>query len=111
MLIISIIVSIALQFQLAGQNQYNDYKSMLKKIQTLPGEYPQLCSVRSLIRTASGKEIMVITIGSGNKESKPGIAVFGGVEGNYILGRELALGFATSLLGESSSEEIKESAG
>ncbi len=41
-------------------------------------------------------------------DSKPGIAIFGGVDGSHILGRELALGFATRLLGELSSAETKE---
>ena len=107
-LIIPIIVFAAIQFQLAAQNQYNDYKSMVRKIQSLPGDHPQVCSVRSLAKTAGGKEIWVISIGSGNKDSKPGIAVFGGVGGSHILGRELSIGFAASLLGEVSSAEIKE---
>jgi hypothetical protein len=48
-----------------------------------------------------------VTIGAGNKDSKPGIALVGGVEGNHILGKELALGIAATLLKESSSTEIK----
>jgi hypothetical protein len=107
-LIFSIILIPATYFHLAAQNQYNDYMSMLKKIQTLSGEYSSICSVRSLVKTAGDKEIWVLTIGSGTKDIKPGIAVFGGVEGNYLLGRELALGFAGSLLNESASAEIKE---
>jgi len=106
-LIIPMILITAIQFQLTAQNQYNDYKSMLKKIKGLSGEYSQVCSVRSLCKTAGGKEIWVISIGSDNRDSKPGIAVIGGVEGNHILGRELALGFAASLLGEGPSDEIK----
>jgi hypothetical protein len=50
----------------------------------------------------------VLTIGSGNKDTKPGIAVLGGIEGNYLVGKELALGFAESLLRESDSTRIKE---
>jgi hypothetical protein len=50
----------------------------------------------------------VLTIGTGNKDNKPGIAVFGGVEGNHLLGKELASGFAASLLKESSTPEIKD---
>jgi hypothetical protein len=87
-LIILIIVFAASQSQLAAQDKYNDYKSMAGKIQSLSGDYPQVCSVRSLAKTAGGKEIWVLSIGSGNKENKPGIAILGGVGGNYILGRE-----------------------
>jgi hypothetical protein len=107
-LIIPIIIFTAIQFSLDAQRHYHDYNSMLKEVQALPVEYQQLCTVRSLVKTAGGKEIMVISIGSGNKDSKPGIAVFGGVEGPHILGRELALGFASALLRDATSGETKE---
>ena len=81
---------------------------MSQKIESLSKEYPSVCSVKSLVKTAGGKDIWVLTIGTGDKDNKPGIAVFGGVEGNYLLGKELALGFAASLLKESASAEIKE---
>jgi hypothetical protein len=81
---------------------------MSQKIDALSKEYPSLCTIKSLVKTAGGKEIWVISIGTGNKDSKPGIAVFGGVEGNHILGKELAAGFASSILKESESKEIKE---
>ena len=48
-----------------------------------------------------------MTIGTGDKDNKPAIAVTGGVDGNHLLGKELALGFASSLLKESSTPEVK----
>jgi hypothetical protein len=90
-----------------AQNQYTDYKTTLQKIDALVKSYSSLCSAKSLTKSAGGKDIMVLTIGTGDKDNKPGIAVIGGVEGNYILGKELALGFAASLLKEASSDEIK----
>jgi hypothetical protein len=93
--------------QLTAQNQYNNFKMMSAEIDKLTSEYSSVCSSRSLVKTAGGKEIRVMTIGTGNKDSKPGIAIFGGVEGTHLLGQELALGFAGSLLKESASPEIK----
>jgi hypothetical protein len=93
--------------QISGQSSYSNFSAMSKKIEALNREYPDLCSVKSLIRTAGGKDIWVLTIGTGNKDSKPGIAVFGGVEGTHVLGKELASGFASMLLKESSEAEIK----
>ena len=92
--------------QLPAQNQYNNFAIMSQKIAALALEYPSLCSVKSLIKTNGGKEIWVLTIGTGNKDIKPGIAVIGGVDGSHILGKELASGFAAMLLKESSNEEI-----
>ena len=88
-----------------AQTGYNDHKSMIREISSLGRDFPALCSVRSLVKTAGGMDIMVLTIGTGEKDSKPGIAVLGGIEGNHLLGRELALGFARELLKGSSSPE------
>ena len=94
--------------QLTAQDQYSNFSAMSQKLNALSKEYPALCSVKSLVKTAGGKEIFVVTIGTGDKDSKPAIAVLGGIEGSHILGKELASGFASSLLRESGSVEIKE---
>jgi len=93
--------------QLSAQTQYSNFKTMSQKIDALTKEFPSLCSSKSLIKTAGGKDIWVLTIGTGDKDNKPGIAIVGGVEGSHILGKELATGFAASLLKEASSDEIK----
>jgi hypothetical protein len=107
-IIIVVIIFISSQLQLGAQKKYTDYKSLLKKIEQLSKDNQQLCSSRLLVKTAGGREIRVLSIGSGNKDSKPAVAIFGGVDGRYILGRELSLGFAESLLRDSSSPEVKE---
>jgi len=106
-LIILIIMLCVCTLQNSAQNQYNNYSTMSKKIEALNREYPAICSLKSLVETAGGKDIWVLTIGAGNKDNKPGIAVFGGVEGSHIAGKELALGFASALLKESSSTDMK----
>ncbi len=87
--------------------QYNNHMVMMQKAEALAKNYPSLCSVRSLIKSDGGRDIIVITIGTGDHENKQGIAILGGIEGNHILGKELALGFASSLLKESGLDEIK----
>jgi hypothetical protein len=91
----------------SGQNQYNDFKTMSQKIAKLGTDWPALCSVKSIAKTAGGKDIWVISIGSGERDNKPGIAVLGGIEGNYLFGKELALGFAENILKESGTQEVK----
>lgn len=95
-------------YLLFAQFQYNDFKSMSQKINTLSKKYPGVCSIKSLVKTSGGKDIWVMTIGTGTPDEKPGIAVLGGLEGNQLLGKELALGFAEELLNDSDSTEIKE---
>lgn len=90
-----------------AQEGYSDFAQQTNRIHALVKNYPQFAKVRSLTKTAGGKDIWQLTIGSGNTESKPAIAVMGGVEGNYLIGMELALGFAENLLQGSSTDSVK----
>jgi hypothetical protein len=80
---------------------------MSQKINKLCTDYKSLCSVKSLVKTAGDKDIRVITIGTGDKDNKPGIAILGGIEGSSLLGEELALGFAENILNESGNQDVK----
>jgi hypothetical protein len=88
--------------------QYISNDQMSKKIAALSAQYPELCTVRSLLRTTGGNNIWLITIGTGNMDDKPGIAIAGGVDGKYLFSRELAAGFAETILKNSSENETRE---
>ncbi|HLG40061.1 MAG TPA: M14 family metallopeptidase, partial [Chitinophagaceae bacterium] len=90
-----------------AQTGYNNFSQQTSRINALAKNYPQLAKVRSLTKTAAGKDIWQITIGSGNTETKPAIAVVGGAEGHYIISTELAIGFAENLLQSSNTDSIK----
>jgi hypothetical protein len=90
-----------------AQTDYSNYQQQTSRIQALAKQYPQLATVKALARTNGNKDIWMITIGSGNTASKPAIAVVGGVEGNHLLGTELAIGFAENLLQGSNTDSIK----
>ena len=102
-----VLISVLSCMRLSGQYHYSDFKVLSQKIARLGTSYQSLCSVKSLIKTMGGKDIWVISIGSGNKDSKPGVAILGGIEGSYLLGTELAYGFAENLLEASTTSEIK----
>lgn len=90
-----------------AQTGYSNFSQQSARINALAKNYPQLAKVKSLTKTAGGKEIWQITIGNGNTETKPAIAVVGGIEGHYLIGTELAIGFAESLLQASNTDSIK----
>jgi len=92
----------------AAQDKYNDHKSLISKADALAREYPTLCTVRTSGKSPGGRNINILTIGKGEKDNKPGIAVLGGIEGSLLLGRELALGFAGYLLKNSGSLQIRD---
>lgn len=77
------------------------------RLQAIAKNYAQFASLRSLGKTAGGHDIWLLTIGTGKTETKPAIAVIGGVDGNHLLGMELAIGFAENLLKGSASDSVQ----
>ena len=92
---------------LQAQSDYSDYSQQTNRLYKLSKAYPQLLKLKSIAKTAAGKDIWMLTIGRDNAESKPAIAIAGGIEGNHLLGMELAIGFAEKLLQGSNSDSIK----
>ncbi len=86
---------------------YSNATEQANRLQTLAKNYSSLVSLKSLAKTSGGHDIWLLTIGTGKTETKPAIAVIGGVEGNHLLGTELAIGFAENLLKGSGSDSIK----
>lgn len=91
---------------LSGQEGYTDHENLSARLNNLGKEYPSLANVRSLAKTDGGKDIWLLSIGAGDPENRPAIAVFGGVSGKYPAGTELALLFAEKILESSGSEEV-----
>jgi hypothetical protein len=107
------IISLALTLILLGpltsvRSQYHDHKQISQKAEALGRQYPDLCTAKSLVNTMGGNDIWLITIGTGIKDNKPGVAIVGGIDGKYLLGRDLAMGFAENLLKNSVDSYIKE---
>jgi hypothetical protein len=101
-LIVMLLVSLT-----SVRGQYQNQMQIYQKLDALAKKYPELCSVTSLVKTMGGKDIWLITIGTGTRDSKPGIAIAGGVDGKYLIGRELALGFAEEILKNSVNADIR----
>jgi len=90
-----------------AQGDYSNYIRQTSRLSKLSKDYPQLVKLKSITKTVGGKDIWMLTIGTGNTESKPAIAIAGGIEGNHLLGMELAIGFAEKLLQGSNTDSIK----
>jgi hypothetical protein len=92
---------------LQAQTGYSNYSHQTNRLSKLSKDYPQLVKLKSITKTTGGKDIWMLTIGNGNTESKPAIAITGGIEGNHLLGMELTIGFAEKLLQGSNTDSIK----
>ncbi|MBC7888080.1 MAG: peptidase [Ferruginibacter sp.] len=90
-----------------GQTGYSNFTQQSNRLTILSKNFPQLVKLKSITKSIGGKDIWMMAIGTGNTATKPGIAVIGGVEGNHLLGTELAIGFAEKLLQGIDSDSIK----
>lgn len=87
--------------------EYSNFAGQTSRLEALSKSYPDLARLSSLGKTNGGKEIWLLTIGTGKTETKPAIAVVGGTEGSHLLGTEMAIGFAENLLKGSTTDSIK----
>lgn len=92
---------------LTAQTDYSNFSRQTDRINTMVKSHPQLIKVKSLGKTKGGKDIWQITIGRGDTEKKPAVAIIGGTEGYHILGTELAIGFAENILQGANTDSIK----
>lgn len=90
-----------------NQQDYSNNATLAQRVKALAQKYPQWVKTKSLTQTTGGKDIWMLTLGSGQTESKPAIAVVGGVEGKHLLGVEMAIGFAEKLMASTATDSIK----
>ena len=65
-----------------------------------------LVAVRSLGKSVGGREVWLLTIGTGETDKKPAIAVIGNVHGPHLAGAELAMGLAQRLARYGETDEV-----
>ncbi|MES2003345.1 MAG: M14 family metallopeptidase [Bacteroidota bacterium] len=94
-------------FAAVSAQEYSNYAAQTERLNALLKAYPSLVTLKSLTKTNGGKDIWMLTIGTGKTEIKPAIAVVGGTEGVHLLGTEMAIGFAENLLKASGTDSIK----
>jgi hypothetical protein len=82
-----------------------DYPTSAEQAQRLQNlaNSSNMVTLKSLTKTDGGKDIWMLTIGKGDIENKPAMAIVGGVEGSHLLGVEMAIRFAEGLINDNAS--------
>jgi len=91
-----------------GQRDYRDGAALERSIQALEQQYGEYLEASTLTETAAGHPIWLLTIGSDDRNTKPGVAIVGGVAGHHLLGQELAMGVAENLLAGTTVDSIQQ---
>lgn len=93
---------------LSAQSQYHSSAELETSIRQLQRQYSDWLEVSALAQTQGGEDIWLLTIGSGETDQHPALAIAGGVDGSHLLGTELALGIARELLEGTRTDSIKQ---
>jgi len=92
--------------QLFAQETYRNYQEMTNALQELENEFPNTVSLQSIATSPNGHNVWHLTIGTGDIENTPAMAIVGGSDGAHILGIEMALKMAETLAEQASSETM-----
>ncbi len=86
---------------------YSNHAQLSQRLKTLETNNRSLVKLQSIAKTAGGKDVWMLVLGSGDVDKNPAIAIVGGVEGYHLLSQELAVGFAEKLLATAGQDSIK----
>ena len=85
---------------------YSNYSQLTQRIRGLKDKYPDKVQFKSLCKTDGGKDVWVITLGKGETDKHPAIAIAGGIDGRHLLGVEMAMGLAERILTQPNIDEV-----
>jgi hypothetical protein len=85
---------------------YGNYSQITQRVRALKDKYPDKVQFKSLGKTDGGKDVWMITLGKGETEKHPAIAIVGGVDGRHLLGVEIAMGLAERILTQPNADEV-----
>lgn len=72
---------------------YNNANQLAQRLRSLANGSGNV-SLQSITKTTGGKDVWMLTLGTGDVDNKPAMVVVGGVEGKHLLGVEMATRFA-----------------
>jgi len=76
---------------------YNTDAQLVQRLRALANA-SNAATLESIAKTEGGKDIWMLTLGTGELDNKPAMAVVGGVDGSHLLGVELATRFAEDII-------------
>ncbi|MCE9526063.1 MAG: hypothetical protein K8R36_08415 [Planctomycetales bacterium] len=85
---------------LEGYANHEAYSAQVKEL-----DASDLVAVSSLGKSIGGRDVWLLTIGTGKTEDKPAIAVVGNVQGSHLAGGEIALRMARKLVEKAKIDE------
>lgn len=82
---------------------YLNHEAFSAAVQKL--EASELAEVKSLGKSAGGRDVWLVTIASGKAEDKPALAIIGNVQGAHLAGSEIAMRIAREIVAKGDKDE------
>ncbi len=96
--LLSLLMVCSMCYVTIAQTEYRNEQQVTAALKSIVSKSGAKAKLTSLVKTAGGKDIWMLTLSDGNPESHPGIAIMGGVQGDHLLGTELALNMAENIV-------------
>ncbi len=97
-----LVAALFLLVQMTWAQDYNNASQLAQRLRGLASS-SNAATLKSLTKTEGGKDIWMLTLGTGDIDNKPAIAIVGGVEGKHLLGVEMAVRFAEDIINNNTS--------
>ncbi|WP_205500731.1 M14 family metallopeptidase [Rufibacter psychrotolerans] len=81
-----------------AQRDYQSYDQLTARLKKLSSRYSQLSSLTTVGKTATGKEVWLLTLGREAAAQKPAVVIAAGVEGTQLATTELVMQMAEQML-------------
>jgi hypothetical protein len=82
--------------------QYSNNSQLAARIKALDQKGGTV-NTSSLVKTAGGKDIFLVTVSKGDKDNKPGIAVVGGIQGTSLASAEIVMQMIEKIVSQNPS--------
>lgn len=92
-----LVAALFLLTQVVWAQDYNNGSQLAQRLRGLASS-SNAATLKSIAKTEGGKDIWMLTLGTGDVDSKPAMVIVGGVEGAHLLGVELATRFAEDIV-------------
>lgn len=93
--------------QTGSYDAYLDYEGLTRALRSLASAHPTVAELESLGKTAEGRNVWLLTLGSkgsGDPDRRPALLIVANLEGNHLIGSMTALYTADYLLSNYAQE-------
>jgi len=81
---------------IAKPDTYPDFKTLKNNLEGIAKKYTSLAQLESLGTTTDGRQVLLLKLGSGDKDAKPAVLLVAGVNGTDLAGTEIIMQFIQS---------------